>query len=465
MRSLRRTLAVRFTLTMFLALLLIGLWAFLGTHQRLSRQLDKSLQSALRLEAAVLAARLPIAFQSGSGDLDDFVHQVNRFVTVRDSQGRVVTTNTPFAGNLPLDPESFERAQAGELAWNTQPWAGRQIRSVYAPVPEGSRTGLAVIQVAASLEPLVDADRSIFLLMLGTVILGTACTMVGASWLARSAVAPVAEVTAQAQEITPDAVGKRITAHADLAEFKGLVGVLNNMLERLDGALQTQRRIIADLGHDLRTPLTAMRGELEVALRGERSPAEYSDVLRSCLEEVDHLSSISEAVVLLARLEASELRPEPAPMDLSRLAVDAVRRAQTRADGRTITVERLPTDSGFAWADAKMIGLALDHLLDNAIKHTPAGTHVAVTVDIEATLACVAVEDSGRGIPDEALRYLFERLYRADAARSRVAGAGLGLTIAAAIMEAHRGSITAERSELGGLKVRLCIPRRAQPTH
>ena len=190
MRSLRRTLAVRFSFTIFLALLLISLWAFLGTHYTLSRQIDESLKSTLQLEAAALAAQLPVVFQPGSNDLDTFVRQINRFITVRDSAGNALSANTIFALSLPVDSVPFRQALSREQVIASQPWSGHRIRSLYAPAPARSMEGAAVIQVAASLQPLGEAERRIFSLMLGTVLLGTAATMVGASWLARVAVAP-----------------------------------------------------------------------------------------------------------------------------------------------------------------------------------------------------------------------------------------------------------------------------------
>ncbi|UCG85245.1 MAG: hypothetical protein JSW71_15065 [Gemmatimonadota bacterium] len=462
MRSLRRTLAVRFSLTTFLALLLISLWAFLGTHYSLSRQIDESLKSTLQLEAATLAARLPVVFQPGSNDLDTFVRQVNRFITVRDSAGNALSANTVFAVNLPVDSARLRQALSGEHVIASQSWSGHRIRSLYAAAPAGSVGGAAVIQVAASLQPLGEVERRIFSLMLGTVLLGTAATMVGASWLARVAVAPVAAVTAQAEAITPGSMGNRITAHADVAEFKGLVGVLNQMLERLDGAYQQQRRIIADLGHDLRTPLTALRGELEVALRSERTTQEYQAVLESCLEEVEHLSSIGDSLVLLARIEAGDLQPQLAPTDLADLAADAVRRIQSRSEGRSITLHGAGGAGADAMVDQKMIGLVLDHLLFNTLQHTPVKTRVDVTVSSSVRSVQITVADDGPGISDDLLPHLFERLYRADQARTRSTGAGLGLTISAAIMEAHNGSIRAARSEFGGLQITLDFPRLTQ---
>jgi two-component system OmpR family sensor kinase len=281
--------------------------------------------------------------------------------------------------------------------------------------------------------------------------------------MADSAVSPVAAITGQAKSITPGTVGKRITAHADVAEFTGLVGVLNDMLERLDGALNQQRRMIADLGHDLRTPLTAMRGELEVALRSERRPEEYRSILSSALEEVERLHAISEGVVMLARLEAGELRPELVPVDLHQLAVEAVKRVGARADGWTIDVQTPQHGSTSIWADAKMLSHVFGELIYNAIQHTPPGTKVLVSFEPGDTEISASVSDDGPGIPEHDLPHLFERLYRHDEARSRTAGSGLGLTISAAILAIHEGSISASRSSSGGLEITVSLPRRPAP--
>jgi two-component system OmpR family sensor kinase len=460
MRSLRRTLVVRFSLTMFLALLLISLWAFLGTHFSLSRQLNESLTSTLQLEAAALAARLPVGFQSNSNDLDAFIRQINRFVTVRDSTGNIITSNTPFT-DIPVDQESFARARLGDRSFVTQDWGQRRIRSLYAPVPEGSLVGASVVQVAASLEPLAEFERSIFLLMLATVVLGTAATVFGASWMADSAAAPVAAITKQAKSIMPRTAGNRITAHADVVEFTGLVGVLNDMLDRLDGALAQQRRMIADLGHDLRTPLTAMRGELEVALRSERTSEEYRSTLESSLEEVERLHAISEGVVMLARLEAGELTPEKIPVDIYDLVTDAAERVRCGAANWTIEVGDPPSEGTGIRVDAKMLSYVFGELFYNVVQHTPPGTRAFVAVESGEGGISVSVSDDGPGIPEQDLPHVFERLYRHDAARSRTAGSGLGLTISAAILAAHQGSMTASRSSLGGLEIIAQLPRRS----
>ncbi len=459
MRSLSRTLSVRFSLTMFVALALIGAGAFLGGRPTLSRLVDRGLAAALGLESAVLAAGLSIAPDSGPDDLAAFVDRVNRFVVVRDSSGSIVANNTPLGEDLPLAAESFERALGGERAWTDGEWVHGRLRSVYAPTPPGSLPGFDVIQVSASLQPLRRAGQRLLFFAAVTVVLAVGATAVGAGWLARSSVAPVDEITRYAEAINPATSGKRISAHADTKEFHGLVGVLNSMLERLDGALDSQRRMIADVGHELRTPITALQGQLEVALRTERTPREYRDVLESCLEETEHLATMNETLLFLARVDAGESRPTPLPVDMRQLVEQAIARARTRDTDREFRVLPRDPQAVDAVVDPKLVELVLDRLLDNAIEHTPSGTHVHATVDHEDSDVVVTIEDDGPGLPVDTMSHLFDRFYRVDPARSRGPGTGLGLSVAAAVAEVHHGSIRAEPSDLGGLKMTVRFPR------
>jgi two-component system OmpR family sensor kinase len=462
MYSLRRTLAVRFCLTMFVALVLIALWAFLGAHRTLRQQLDAALASGLTLELDMVAAGEPLAPHGGPPDFESFVREVNQFVVLRDSSGRLIAANTSLAHDLPLDRAAFAAAAGGGRRWTTERWGEHWVRSVYAPVPGSGTERGPVLEVSGSLAPLEWATRDMLLLMAGTVLLGTMATAVGAGWLSRSALVPVAEIAQQAQGIQPGLQGQRITVHADVTELQGLVRVLNETLERLERAFQAQRRITADVGHELRTPLTVMRGAIEIALRGERPAGAYRAALRSVLEEADHLSTISEAMILLARVEGGELKPRRMPVDLAALAAAAVERAAPRAGGRTLTFTNRSGSNATAPIDAAMLRVVLDQLLDNALRHTPVDAGIVAEVAADGPDILVAVRDTGPGVSDELLPQLFERLYRGDPARSRTAGAGLGLTLARAIVEAHQGSITAANLPASGFRVTVKLPRLAE---
>lgn len=461
MYSLRRTLAVRFSLTMLVALTLIAAWAFLGVHRAFREDLDRALNAALLLETDVLASGVPLASHTETQELSQFIEKLNRFVVLRDERGRIISSNTPLAAVLPLDTALFRAALRGEIRITTEPWGEQRFRSIYAPAPAAALSGGKVLQVAASLAPLEQRNRRLLFFMLGTVLLGTVATAFGASWLSNSALAPVAEITAQAESIEPGRTDHRITAHADASELASLVRVLNDMLERLDRALQAQRRIIADVGHDIRTPLTAMRGHVEVALRTPRTSEQYQAALRAVLEEIDYLTSISEAMILLARLESGAMEPRRESVDLVELADVAVGKIQPRSGMHRVELVNETKGEAPVYGDYQMLATALDQLLDNAIRHTPADARVEVRIREDGGGLALAVRDSGPGIPAEALPQMFERLSRGDEARSRTAGAGLGLTLARAIATAHHGRIRATNLPEGGFEVCITLPRAA----
>jgi len=455
--SLQRTLAVRFSLTMLVALLGLALWGYFGVRNTLMKQLDRSLESSARLEVDNLAAHGSLAARKGVA-LQHFIEDVNRFVAIHDSAGRILTSNTALAQDLPLERIAFQRSREGRHTLITQQWHGHGVRSIYLPVPRLGRTEAVVVRVGASLSPLEASLNTVLLQMVGTVLLVTLATAMGAGWLAASVVAPVHQITAQARAITGEVASQRITAHADVIELRGLTEVLNAMLSRLERTSTWHRRIVRDLGHDLRTPITAMRAGVEVALWSERSPDEYRRVLASTLEEIDRLGLISDALVLLGRLESGDVRLNRSNLDVRTLARQAVSRAQEGVGAHTINLAQ-PPEPVLIWADARLMAMVVEQLLDNARRHTPAGTRIDITVAARETDAVLTVEDNGPGVADEILPHLFERFYRSDTARPREGGPGLGLTATASIIALHGGNVVGERGSVRGLRVTVTLPR------
>jgi signal transduction histidine kinase len=298
--------------------------------------------------------------------------------------------------------------------------------------------------------------------LLAVVVLGTGATLVGAWWLAGSAVRPVWEITAQATHIESGTLAQRIAVHADTEEYRELVGVLNRMLERLERGFEAQRRLTADVGHELRTPLTAMRGEIEVALRTPRSPDDYRRVLHSLLEEIEHLSDFTDDVLFVTRAESRLMRAERQPADVNALVRDAVERWRPRFDQAGVRLslalgERLPAAS----LDARMMHRLLDHLLENAVAHSPADGTVEVATGGDSGRIHLAVTDAGKGIPAAAAGQVFEPFFRLDPARTRDGGAGLGLSVVAAVARLHDGSARVTSVEPTGSRFEVDLAAQA----
>lgn len=310
----------------------------------------------------------------------------------------------------------------------------------------------------SSLGSIESSLESLRLQLGALVLLATLATAIGAGWLAASSVAPVHTITAQARGITGEVAGQRITAHANVSEFQGLIEVLNAMVARLERACRWHRRIIRDLGHDLRTPIAAMRAGVEVALWKERSPAEYRRILASTLEEIDRLTLISDALVLLGRLQAGEVALQLAELDVRKLAQEAVAQVQDGIAAHKVTLMEFAGEVSIQ-ADPRLMKMVLEQLLDNARRYTPPGSCIDVRVQTSGPQVSITVEDNGPGVPEEVLPHLFEPFYRSDQARGREGGPGLGLTATASIVALHGGAVKASRGPGGGLRVTVVLPR------
>jgi two-component system OmpR family sensor kinase len=456
--NLQRTLAIRSSVTMGLALVGIVLWAYVGVRRTLRHQLQDSLETTAEIQDHSLAEEGRLIPVRSSPDHAEFVEDINRYVVLRDSGGRIVEVNVDWARELPFDSTAMRVALAGGRSQASLAWNGQQVLTLYRQVPAGSPPGAAVLEVGASLAPMEQASRDILYRMAGTVLFGSLVVMVGAWWLSRSAMAPVKAIAAQAQAIQGNVDGQRITAHADVLELQGLIEVLNGMLSRVSRTQLWHRRILNDLGHDLRTPITAMRTGLEIALRNERKPEEYRRVITSTMEDVDRLQVITDALSLLGQVESGAITLNRAPVDARMVMESAVTRARRRLDGRTLEWHE-PSEPIELKLDRQLMAKALDQLIDNAIQHTPEGTTIRVGLERMDGRVQLIVEDNGPGVPPEVLPELFDRFYRVHPSRGRHAGAGLGLTTVAAVVELHGGTISAESVETGGLRVRMELPQ------
>jgi signal transduction histidine kinase len=457
MYSLRRVLAVRFSLTLFLALGVIALWAMLGVRNTLRDQIDRALASTLALQTARLAAGSHIPQQPGALDFRKYFEDGSRLVLIRRTDGSVVEASASNLVNFPTDTAAVVAAASGRTTSADENWNDHAVRTVYAPAPAGSPSGSAVIEVAASLQPLLETNRQLLFAMLGTVLLGTIAVILGSYWLAGSAVAPVLEVAAQANAMMPGGPIKRITAHTDVTEYESLIEVLNGLLERCDRAFRNQRRLTADLGHELRTPLTALQGEFEVALRSDRTPAEYQRVLRSGLEEIDRLSRMCEALLLITRVESEALQREPT--DVNEILLRSLFRVRRDLERRRqVATTRLSYSGHPPLLDPRLVAKLMDELLENAVKFSPEGSTIQAGSDPIPQGVRLWVEDAGPGIAPEHFQHLFEPFFLADEARTRTEGTGLGLSTAASIAKAHGGAIRASNLSAGGARFEVDFP-------
>jgi two-component system, OmpR family, sensor kinase len=292
--------------------------------------------------------------------------------------------------------------------------------------------------------------------------LGVLLASVGGYFLARRSLAPVAAMAAQAQRISAVNLHDRLPVRNPNDELGRLARTLNDLLDRLDQSFERQRRFISDASHELRTPVSILRGEAEVALSQlSRSPEEYRESLAVLHEEAQRLARIVEDLFTLTRADAGEYRLEQSDFYLDELVADCVRATRALAQAKSIRLVAATPEEMPVHADEDLMRRMILNLLDNAIKYTPSGGNVSVTCGAVPGGYELSVADSGPGIPAEMQSRIFERFFRADRARSKTGadgGAGLGLSIARWIAEAHLGRIELVRSDPTGSTFTARVP-------
>jgi two-component system OmpR family sensor kinase len=440
-------LPIRLRLTLAFALAMAVVLAGMGTfvYRRVGDSLLASVDTTLSAQAdeAALDVR--------RGDMSDLdVTGGTTLAQVVDSRGRVLHSVPRGLPGL-LSPADVRRASSG----------GRLRRSISLRTPRGDWRVLAipngpsdqVVLVARSLEPREDSlDRLLRQLIVATPLALLLASLAGYA-LAAAALRPVEAMRRRAAAVSAVSPG-RLPVPPSGDEISRLATTLNDMLARLEGAFEHERRFVADASHELRTPLALLRAEIEVALRRPRTTAELETTLRSAGEETERLSRLAEDLMLMARADRG-----PLPLRRETIAAESVfaavagRFAAGGEAGGSICVEE--TDA-LLDADADRLVQAVANLVDNSLAHG-AGPVVLFAVE-RGDVVELHVADSGEGFDEEFLPRAFDRFSRADEARGR-GGTGLGLSIVELIAAAHGGRAGAANRPQGGADVWVAIPR------
>ncbi len=335
------------------------------------------------------------------------------------------------------------------------PNGGRPVRILYGMIGPG-----VILQIGQSLDNytrLIAAFQRIFLL---TMALLTGLSA-GIGWfMARRAVSGVAAITRTAQAISGGTLEKRVPVKDRGDEIDQLAITFNQMLDRVQLLVAEIRQMGDDIAHDLKSPLTRIRGMAEIAIATGKAPAEYETMAASVIEECDRLQDIINTMLMIAKTEAGVEKPARVRFDLAILVREACELFETTAEDRGLALACAVPEECFVQGDARMLQRMLANLLDNAIKYTPAGGRIETSIRKDANGGVVlTVKDTGIGIAPEDLPHIFERFYRGDQSRSE-SGTGLGLSLARAIARAHGGDITVTSTPREGSVFTVTIPSR-----
>lgn len=393
----------------------------------------------------------------------------NRYVQLIDNAGQPLAASSNLGGTtassanlggntISIPAASLAETRARGFSYTTV--NGLRI----AVVPLSSDPAFGYAAVAEPLSVIEDGLRELRRDLFAGVPLVLLLASAGGYFLARKSLAPIASMNSQTQRISAENLSARLQVTNTRDELGHLATTINDLLARLESSFKAQQRFIADASHELRTPLAVLRGETEVALGKTRTVEEYQQSLALIQDEAESLSRIVEDLFILARQPISTraaLHTER--ISLNDAVKDCARAAQVLALRKGVRLKLANDPPPLALnGDEELIKRMILNLLDNAVKYTPAGGEISLALARENGNAEIVVRDTGMGIPETDQPRVFDRFFRVDKARARaMGGAGLGLSIAHWIVEAHGGEISLASTPGQGSTFTVVLPVKA----
>ena len=450
-RADRLPIRARLTIAFAAVIATVLVAAGIFLYSQFAADLDAQIDAALRAEAADLTA---LVKEGGPGAV---AFSGEPLAQVYGAGGRLLATTRRANGLRLLTPAEALRAtrRRRTIGRHALPAGAVRIRAVPARAPDGRRVAVAVA------DRLARRDRELARLRTLLLIAGPLALLLASlagHEVARAALAPVERMRWQAERITEEELSERLPVPASADEISALGRTLNAMLDRVEAAVARERRVVSDASHELRTPLTTLRAEVDLALLGDRDPAELRAALESAAAEARRMSRLADDLLVLARADQGRLPLHPERL----LARDLLDAAAGRADAAARMGERAIVvadgrDDVAVRADRDRAAQTLDNLLSNALRYGD-GT-ITLSARADGELVELHVADEGPGFPDELLGRAFERFARGADARGTEPHSGLGLALVEALALAHGGHAHARNRPEGGADVFVVLPR------
>jgi heavy metal sensor kinase len=462
--SVRGRLTLFYVSVLATALIVVGTLIYVLLARALFVRVDENIQAGVGIAATSLsndleegqdyrdAARSTVAEQASSAQM----------LAIYDGAGRLIAENG-------RDPELDIRLPAVDTLSDTEPLLQTVLerdgddrhrlafRRVSIPPAE------YIVVVGADLDPM-DEELVFLRRILGYIVpIALGLAAIGGSFLARKSLSPVVAMADRARRIGVENLSERLPVANPRDELGHLAETFNELLGRLEASLVQQRQFMADASHELRTPVTVTRTAATVALQQEhRDETDYRETLRVVEQQAVRLSRVVDDMFTLARADTGSYPIRHMPMYLDEVIDELVRAARVVAGTRQVSVDVTAVPSATFTGDEELIRRMIVNLVDNAVRHTPAGSSVRVELDQTDSGYAIAVKDQGPGIPVEIREQIFERFFRGDLSRrwSAREGAGLGLALARWIARAHGGDVVLARSSPSGSTFVISLPGR-----
>ncbi len=439
-----------------------------GVYIYFNNSLQKSIDAKLKSMADVISQSMTDTRAQSTvvGNLEQYLVDVlgrkpkGKLIQIMDSSGRVrANSNDLEADNFRTPYGTIERAASGEVVYETIEKVQPRLRVVTLPIlDKGKTTSSSFVQVATSLEDFDESMKRLLIILIIGTFTSVGFTIAVGYYMAKKALKPVDKIRKAAVKITFRNLDEYIDIGSRRDELGKLADTFNEMISRLRDAFQRINRFSTDVSHELKTPLTILKGGTEVALRKDRDVKEYRHLLTSHLEEIDRMSSIIDDLLLLSKADTGKFQLELQDVALRDLILQVYMDMKIFAEKKNVELFVGEVDDAKVKGDELKLRRMLWNIVDNGIKYTQAGGKVEISSILDNGGVRIDVKDTGVGIADDDIKYIFDRFYRADRARSRETGTGLGLSISKWIAEAHRGAIEVESHPASGSLFSIKLP-------
>jgi len=414
----------------------------------LTTEIDRALEDrAQQVALSIQAQNNPIdILRSGGISLPELNVFSSRsiYVQIRNANGQVIRSSPNLMNSsLPINQEIFDEVSQGRANLITAEVGAARLRLYTTPLIWNNQT-IGMVQVGNPLNGVQETLQQVFLFLVGgTVIALVFATFVGIL-LAHLSLKPIDEITSTANRIvSAQDLQQRLRVSGTGDELDRLSATINHMMARLEDYFKAQVRFSAEVSHELRTPLTIIRGNVDALRHGVESEQERAEIVSTIESALDRMSRLVSDLLMLSRADIG-LTLHTEPLELDGVILDVFQEAHALANGVKLSLGH--ADQVQVCGDSDRLKQLFINLMENAIKHTPQGGSVTLSVYHEGDTVRVSVADTGEGMAPEHLPHIFDRFYRVKGQKRK--GTGLGLAIAKWIAEAHGGTISVE-SELG----------------
>jgi len=443
--SIRVRLTLWYGSALALILLFFAISIYVVMSQALREQVDASLEEAAAVAVKTLGEHRfgPfLIFEDLSQDFPELA-LLDKFFQIFGPAGQVTIQSANIRSrNIPLSQTAFQTALEGRSTFESVRFEKEvPFRLLSVPVRQGHQL-INILRVGTSLQPTDETLRRLLIALFIASPLALLVSSLGGWFLAGRALRPMESITVAAQRIAAGDLTQRITTLRSTDEIGRLASTFNNMIARLEKSFSQIRQFSADASHELRTPLTITKGETELALRRPRQAEDYRQVLKSNLEEIDRMSQIVDELLFLSRADLGEIPLKTAPVQFDLLVREIQQEVTVLGKDSQVKTVLGPIETLVINGDDLRLREMLLNLVANAVKYSPPGETVELSLNRSGNQAQLKVADHGIGISSEDQSRIFDRFFRADAARAFSSeGTGLGLAICQWIVEAHHGFI------------------------